>query len=200
MMDFWAKGLENHRKEKIKKLDAIGMDWRGRYDLAWDKYYNALCKYKYEFGNIDIKANYVTPDGIELGAWISNLRTAKNSRRKGYYLTDERIAMLDKLGMIWDKLDYQWEKNYQACVEYYKEHRNLDIPAHYATKEGLRIGAWISRMRKARDGRLKGGAPLTKEQIQRLDAIGMDWQDSFTKQWEYGYAQAKAYYEKHGNK
>lgn len=27
----------------------------------------------------------------------------------------------------------------------------------------------------------------------------MDWQDSFTKQWEYGYAQAKAYYEQHGD-
>ena len=185
-------------EERIRKLDAIGMDWRGRYDLAWDKYYNALCKYKYEFGNIDIKANYVTPDGVELGAWISNLRTAKNSRRKGYYLTDERIAMLNKLGMIWDKLDYQWEKNYSACVKYYKEHRSLDIPAHYATKDGLRIGAWIRRMRKARDGRLKGAQPLTREQIQRLDAIGMDWQDSFTQRWEYGYAKAKEYYARHG--
>ena len=186
-------------EERIKKLDAIGMDWRGKYDLAWEKYYNALCKYKYEFGNIDIKANYVTPEGIELGAWLSNLRTARNSRRRGYYLTGERIAMLDKLGMIWDKIDFQWEKNYQACVEYYEEHRNLDIPAHYATKDGLRIGAWISRMRKARDGRLKNGAPLTKEQIQRLDAIGMEWRDSFTQRWEYGYAKAKDYYEKHGD-
>ena len=186
-------------EERIKKLDAIGMDWRGKYDLAWDKYYNSLCKYKYEFGNIDIKANYVTPDGIELGAWISNLRTAKSARRKGYYLTDERIAMLGRLGMIWDKLDYQWEKNYSACVEYYKEHRSLDIPAHYATKDGLRIGAWIRRMRKARDGRLKGGAPLTQEQIRRLDAIGMEWQDSFTQRWEYGYAKAKEYYAQHGD-
>lgn len=186
-------------EERIKKLDAIGMDWRGKYDLAWDKYYSALCKYKYEFGNIDIKANYVTPDGAELGAWISNLRTAKNSRRRGYYLTDERIAMLDKLGMIWDKLDYQWEKNYHACVEYYKEHRSLDIPAHYATKDGLRIGAWIRRMRKARDGRLKGAQPLTQDQIRRLDAIGMDWQDSFTQRWEYGYAKAKEYYAQHSN-
>lgn len=186
-------------EERIKKLDAIGMDWRCKYDLAWDKYYNAICKYKYEYGNIDIKANYVTPDGIELGAWISNLRTAKNSRRRGYYLTDERIAMLGKLGMIWDKLDYRWEKNYSACVEYYKEHRSLDIPAHYATKDGLRIGAWIRRMRKARDGRLKGAQALTKEQIQRLDAIGMDWQDAFTQRWEYGYAKAKAYYEEHGD-
>ena len=186
-------------EDRITKLDAIGMEWQSKYDRSWDKYYGALCKYKYENGNIDIKANYITEDGIDLGSWIANLRTARRSGRKGYYLTDERIAMLDKLGMIWDKLDYQWEKNYQACVEYYVKNNNLDIPAGYTTAEGLRVGAWIRRMRKARDGRLKGAQQLTQEQIQRLDSIGMDWQDSFTKQWEYGYSQAKAYYEQHGD-
>ena len=186
-------------EDRITKLDAIGMEWQSKYDRSWGKYYGALCKYKYEYGNIDIKADYTTEDGIDLGSWIANLRVARRSGRKGYYLTDERIAMLDKLGMIWDKLDYQWEKNYQACVEYYVKNHNLDIPTGYMTKEGLRVGAWVRRMRKARDGRIKGAQQLTQDQIQRLDAIGMDWQDSFTKQWEYGYAQAKAYYEKHGD-
>ena len=186
-------------EDRITKLDAIGMEWQSKYDRSWEKYYGALCRHKYEYGNIDIKADYTTEDGIDLGSWIANLRVARRSGRKGYYLTDERIAMLDKLGMIWDKLDYQWEKNYQACVEYYVKNHNLDIPAGYTTKEGLRVGAWVRRMRKARDGRIKGAQPLTQDQIQRLDAIGMDWQDSFTKQWEYGYAQAKAYYEKHGD-
>ncbi|OUO90655.1 Helicase associated domain protein [Cloacibacillus sp. An23] len=186
-------------EERIKKLDAIGMEWRNRYDRAWDKYYRGLCEYKYKNGNIDIKAGYVTEDGIDLGNWITNIRASKHGGRKGYYLTDERIAMLDRLGMIWDKLDYQWERNYQACVEYYKTNRDLDIPAHYVAEDGLRIGAWIRRMRKARDGRMKNAAPLTPEQTARLDAIGMEWQDSYTKQWEYGYEQAKAYFAAHGN-
>ena len=186
-------------EERIRKLNAIGMEWQNRYDITWDKYYKALCRYKYDNGNIDIKAGYVTEDGLALGSWITNLRTAKRSGRKGYYLTDERIALLDKLGMIWDKLDYMWELNYQSCAEYYMKKHNLNIPSGYATKEGLKIGAWISRLRKVRDGRIKNAAPLTKEQIARLDAIGMDWQDSYTKRWNYGYEQAKAYYEKHGN-
>ena len=186
-------------EERIQKLNAIGINWQSKYDRAWEKYYNALCKYKYDNGNIDIKANYVTEDGIELGAWISNLRTAKNNRRRGYYLTDERITMLNKLGMIWDKIDFQWEKNYQACVEYYAKHRNLDVPASYTTAGGLRVGAWIRRIRKARDGRLKGGAMLTNEQIARLDAIGMNWQDAYTQRWEYGYSKAKEYYVQHKN-
>lgn len=186
-------------EDRIQKLEAIGIDWHGKYDRAWEKYYNALCKYKYDNGNIDIKANYVTKDGIELGTWVANLRAARRSRRKGFYLTDARIAMLDKLGMIWNKFDYQWEKYYQAGLDYYIKNDNLDIPANYVTKEGLRLGAWVIRMRKTRDGRLKGASPLTQDQIDRLDAIQMNWQDSFTRQWEYGYKQAKAYFDENGN-
>ena len=186
-------------QERITQLESIGMRWQNRYDLSWEKYYRALCEYKLKNGNIDIRANYVTDNGLELGKWICNLRQAKNSGRGGYYLTDERIAALGRLGMIWDKLDYQWELNYLACAEYYLKNHDLNIPAGYTTKEGLRVGAWIRRLRKARDGRVKGAQLLSKNQIQRLDAIGMEWQDSFTKQWEYGYAQAKAYYEKHGD-
>ena len=95
------------------------MRWQNRYDLSWEKYYRALREYKLKNGNIDIRANYVTDNGLELGKWICNLRQAKNSGRGGYYLTDERIAALGRLGMIWDKLDYLWEQNYLACAEYY---------------------------------------------------------------------------------
>ena len=185
-------------KERIEKLESIGMRWKNRYDYSWERFYQALCRYKFNSGNIDIHANYVTPEGLELGKWICNLRQAKNNGRCGYYLTDERIADLNKLGMIWDKVDYQWERNYLACTEYYRKHHNLDIPANYISEEGLRIGAWLRRMRKIRSGRLNGAAPLTEAQIERLDAIHMDWLDTYTRQWEYGYKQALAYHREFG--
>ena len=185
-------------KERIEKLESIGMRWKNRYDYSWERFYQALCRYKFNSGNIDIHANYVTPEGLELGKWICNLRQAKNNGRCGYYLTDERIAALNKLGMIWDKVDYQWERNYLACTEYYRKHHNLDIPANYISEEGLRIGAWLRRMRKIRSGRLNGAAPLTEAQIERLDAIHMDWLDTYTRQWEYGYKQALAYHREFG--
>ena len=96
--------------------------------------------------------------------------------------------------MIWDKLDYQWELNYLACAEYYLKNHDLNISAGYISPNGLRIGAWLRRMRKIRSGRLNGSAPLTREQIERLDAIRMDWLDTYTRQWEYGYEQAKEYH------
>ena len=53
-------------------------------------------------------------------------------------------------------------------------------------------------MRKIRSGRLNGAAPLTEAQIERLDAIHMDWLDTYTRQWEYGYKQALAYHREFG--
>ena len=186
-------------EERITKLENIGMRWKNRYEYSWERYYRALCEYRSKNGNIDIRANYVTSEGLELGKWICNLRQSKNSGRSGYYLTDERIAALNKLGMIWDKLDYQWELNYLACAEYYLKNHDLSIPAGYISPNGLRIGAWLRRMRKIRSGRLNSSAPLTREQIERLDAIRMDWLDTYTRQWEYGYEQAKEYHREFGS-
>ncbi|MEG2184657.1 MAG: Helicase associated domain protein [Cloacibacillus sp.] len=185
--------------DRIAQLDSIAMRWKNRYEYLWERYYDALCRYRSKNGNIDICADYVTPDGLELGKYLCNLRQSKNNGRRGCYLTDERIAVLNKLGMIWDKLDYIWEKNYLACAEYYLIHHHLNIPAGYIDPNGMRIGAWVSRMRKIRSGRLYGSAPLTASQIERLDAIQMDWVDAYTRRWAYGYEQAVAYYREFGS-
>lgn len=44
---------------------------------------------------------------------------------------------------------------------------------------------------------MNGG--LTKEQIARLDSIGMIWMTKPEQQWEKGCAEAAAYYKEHGN-
>ena len=80
----------------------------------------------------------------------------------------------------------------------------------YAGAE-VTIGGWIRRQRLLRrgsrsDGRdgsngEKGGTGvgLTKEQIARLDSIGMVWKTKPEQKWDQGYAEARAYYEANGN-
>ncbi len=97
--------------------------------------------------------------------------------------------------MIWDKLDYLWERNYLACSVYYTTHHDLNIPFDYVAPNGLKIGAWIRRQRQSRTGR--GRNRLTVEQVRRLDAIGMEWEDAYTRQWNYGYQQALKWHAAH---
>lgn len=183
---------------QIEKLDAIGMRWEDWFSIGWNKYYAALCDYKEQNGNIDIAARYRTPDGLPLGNFIRNLRMARSTGKRNGYLTPERIAQLDSMGMIWDKLDYQWEINYLACAKYYLEHGSLDIPSNYVSEDGLKIGTWMRRQRGIRQG-LVNGRTLSEEKIERLNSIGMRWDDSYSSKWEYGYSRAAEYKRTHGH-
>ena len=184
--------------ERIQKLDRIGMVWGSYRDLSWEKYYKEARKYFEEHGNLNTNVNDVTDSGIRLGAWICQLRTYRKSGIQKKYLTEERIRALSGIGMIWDVPDYLWEENFMECLQYYREHGNLDIPNAYISPKGLKIGGWIRRQRLLRRGKTSG-AKLTQEQIARLDGIGMVWKTKPEQQWDKGYAEAKAYYDAYGN-
>ena len=176
---------------RIAKLDAIGMVWEKRSDYLWSHYMAAAAEYRAEYGDLAVPARYVSPNGQRLGRWISNLRFLKENGR----LAQQRIDQLNALGMVWGQHDLQWEKNYRACAQYYAEHGNLDIPTKYVSPEGLRVGEWLRRQRALR----KNAGALSVEQIERLDAIGMDWLDCFERAWEIGFAHAEQYRKEHGD-
>ncbi|MDO4893400.1 MAG: helicase associated domain-containing protein, partial [Eubacteriales bacterium] len=63
---------------------------------------------------------------------------------------------------------------------------------------GIWLAKWLDEQRQIRNGKRKGKS-LTAEQIRRLDNIGMRWEKKEEIQWQQQYADAKAYYEAHGN-
>ena len=183
--------------EQIRKLDTLGMRWESVTDLSWERYYTAAKKYSEEHGDLRVPWRYVTKNGIRLADWIANMRMNRRNGIRNAYLTDERIAALDALGMQWDVLDYLFERNYAAAVEYHRTHGNLDVPAAYVDPNGVKLGAWLRRLCRIRAGKSQRGR-LTEEQIRRLDALGMIWGNRNDLLWEKGFASAKQYWEKHG--
>ena len=85
-------------EEQIAKLDEIGMLWTVREKDRWLEYYKAAEAYAREFGDLCVPDTYVTPDGVKLGQWLSNLKAQYKRSGKGRYLTKERIAALDRIG------------------------------------------------------------------------------------------------------
>ena len=61
--------------------------------------------------------------GVALGSWLSYLRVWEKSGVHRKYLTAERIAALNSIGMIWNVLDYYWEKAYAAEQKKLFEHQ-----------------------------------------------------------------------------
>lgn len=184
-------------KERIAKLDSIGMRWQSVADISWEKYFTAAQKYYDSNGNLDIKTQYVTPDGIRLGSWLAGIRTCRKNGLRSSYLTEERAKQLDGIGMIWSQPDYVWERNYSAALDYYRQHGDLEVPADCVVN-GVRLGRWIVNLRTAASGR-GGYAMPTEAQKQRLDELGMRWTDKASRQWEIGYSHAEEFYKSAGN-
>ena len=88
--------------ERIHLLEKIGMIWTVS-DYKWDEAVRELQKYHDKYGNLDIKARYVTEDGWALGKWVSNLRIKVKKYGLEQTLTEEQQSQLEALGMIWDK-------------------------------------------------------------------------------------------------
>lgn len=91
----------------------------------------------------------------------------------------------------------RWNAMYALAREYYLSHGDLDVPSNYVTPNGERLGTWVNRQRRIRDGKIKGS--LTAERIRALDAIGMSWLDLGEERWNRNFRALKAYYDQHGN-
>lgn len=185
---------------QIDKLNELGMRWESKSDLTWEKYYESAKNYYENNGDLKVPAKFVDENGIELGRWIAQIRVFRKSGIKSRMLSAERIESLDKIGMIWDVLDYLWEENYAAAVRYHREYGNLDVPFDYIDSNGIRLGQWIQTLRSNRKGTIKSGyRELNSEQISRLDALGMIWGNKYEKQWNEAYQLLCEYYKKNGS-
>lgn len=152
-------------QEQVERLDALGMDWTNRNDRKWMSLYDVAAAYYHEHGNLNVPSEYVTPDGVLLGKWVARQRYAYlNPDRSSARVTPERKALLDKLGMVWEKYD-PWQERYDLALAYKTEHGNLEIPSVYKTADGVWLGSWVSRQRQALNS---GSSALSSERRKLL--------------------------------
>jgi len=127
----------------VERLDALGMDWTNRNDRKWMSLYDVAAAYYHEHGNLNVPSEYVTPDGVLLGKWVARQQYARNNPGKSNCkLTPQRVALLDAIGMQWEKPD-PWQHRYEQAQDYLQEHGNLLIPAKYKTDDGIWLGRWL---------------------------------------------------------
>ena len=152
-------------QEQVERLDALGMDWTNRNDRKWMSLYDVAAAYYHEYGNLNVPSEYVTPDGVLLGKWVARQRYAYlNPDRSSARVTPERKALLDKLGMVWEKYD-PWQERYDLALAYKTEHGDLEIPSVYKTADGVWLGSWVSRQRQALNS---GSSALSSERRKLL--------------------------------
>lgn len=127
-----------------------------------------------------------------LGRWVRRQRAAYATGQ----LDERRVARLERLGMVWDSAQADWEDNLAAARLYYGRYGTLAAPRSAVVVEpggaaaralegpsgatGRPIGQWLSNCRRP-------GA-LTAEKAAELAAIDRDWRPAWALDWQRHYA------------
>lgn len=176
---------QNYRKEKlasdrIQSLEKL-FGWAWNTNSYWDRSKSIPIIRKWEQGfkylqafissegHSKVPALYVNDDGYKLGLWVTIQR--QNYRKQK--LTDDRIQSLGKLpGWSWRiRASGKWEHGFKYLKSFVKNEGHARVPFKYVTKDGYKLGAWVSRKRQSY---LKGN--LSEERIQSLEKLpGWTW-------------------------
>lgn len=162
--------LSEDKKELFVKLMNLS-DITCVYDLKFMKHYSLCKEYYEENGNLLIPADYVVyknGEKINLGFWINSQRMSYKGKRAG--LSDEKIKMLEEVGMIWEFSsikEKEWIRKYELLKAYYDTNGDLFVPHNY-TVDGVNLDSWLIRQRY-----LYNNGKLSNERFSKLQEIGV---------------------------
>ena len=150
--------------------------------IKWLQYYD-VCKLYYKaHGNLLIKPDQKFLE-VDIATWLNKQRKNKLVHQ----LSEEQIRLLDDLGFIWNKFDYNWHLKYEEAKEYYLEHNNLLVDESHS------LFIWLKDQRLA-----KRYKKISAEREKLLNEIDMPW-NVFEWSWHKYYLLCEDYYKTHGN-
>ncbi len=120
------------------------------------------------------------------------------------YIVNDRFEVIDEvrdakelLDNLNETLEASWDSLYLCAKRYYEDNGDLNVPFNYKTPEGYSLGTWIFTQRQVHSKKRNG--ILTPEQIEKLESIGMVWDNRYDTVWNSRFQAAKVYYEEHGD-
>lgn len=187
--------FRNHiyQKKDVSKLDInefverIQMQVLGRLDiikkLTWIQSYELLKEYIEKYNRYPTRTELYK--GCILEIWVCHQRMDYNK----HILSDEKIKKLLLLdNWSWNIYDTQWNKNYNALIEFIK--KNNQFPKYYESYNNITVGSWV-REQKKRYYKNK----LSTDKIDKLNKIGIVW-DLDEKHWDEVYEKLCQFIEK----
>ncbi|MGC9501853.1 Helicase associated domain protein [Streptomyces sp. WG7] len=130
--------------------------------------------------------------GFPLGQWTAD---ARRFYARGD-MDEDRVAQLEKLGMIWSHFDVAWEEGLSAARGWAAEHGHLLAPLD-ATFQGAKVGIFLKNARAAarkaqeNEQRRAEGLPmessagaLSDERREQLEDIDPAWCPSWPVTWQ----------------
>jgi len=156
--------------DRLKLLNDLGIQWTRRGELEkykWTEYLMDCTRFLREEKRLPNPGEKGVL-GLKVGSWLYNQR----KRFENMLLTKYQIdGLKDLLGLDLNKgslnpMIEKWDCNYAALKDYVSSTSML--PDRRTVHNDVLIGVWLEYLRKHRNS-------LTKDQIQKLNALGISW-------------------------
>ncbi|MFB8166172.1 DEAD/DEAH box helicase [Streptomyces rubiginosohelvolus] len=186
----------------------------------WRRGVEAAVIFAREHGDLKVPFTYRVPEGEEaegvgwpaslanfpLGQWIADNRRfyARGD------MDEDRIAQLEKLGMVWSHFDVAWEEGLAAARGWAEVNGHLLAPLD-ATHQGYRVGTWLKNARAAArralelEQRQAEGLPveswsgaLSAERREQLEDIDPSWCPAWPVEWQRAFHLVRLHLEEAG--
>ena len=167
-----AAGIKQPAKKRKLSDDSSHSFCQG---MLWNTRFDELCDFAKLNGHCQVPHSYTKSPS--LGRWVKRQRYQYKLRleNKSSNMTEERIAMLEKIGFVWDSHVAAWELRMNELINYSEVYGHCNVPATYMFHQGLAV--WVKRQRQQYKF-FKNGKPscMTEERIAALENIGFEWE------------------------
>ena len=190
----------NLDREKIRRLEALGVDWTPE-ETAWEERLNQLRDFKKEHGHCHVPEGWARHP--ELAEWTREQLRVQGAGK----LRKDRVQALGRAGLLAGMggqpfQQAMWDKRFAELLVYKERFGHTRVPAKWS--ENKPLGHWRHNQRLfRRQGK------LSKERIARLDEIGFEWEEpdrfgasreeKWENLWEGMFAQLKEFKERFGH-
>ncbi|CAJ1945913.1 unnamed protein product [Cylindrotheca closterium] len=155
--------------------ETINPRFRVYQDAQWQEQFEALLKYKQQFGHCNVPHTY--EHDLALSRWVKRQRCQYKLKLDGKRtsMSAERQQKLDDEGFVWDPHTALWETRRAELLEYRAREGNCNVPCRYA--KNPQLGMWVRSQRREYKLLCEGQlSRLTPERYRVLDDMGFVWE------------------------
>lgn len=134
--------------------------------LTWEQRYEQLQHFYRIHGHSDIPKDE-PPEWTGLGQFVQRQRKQYSKWKKGddVFLTSDKIDLLNRLDIVWDKTEVQWRERLEELETFRQEFGHTNVPMSFGT-----LGQWCTKQRRE----FNSGS-MSQSRIDGLNNIGFIW-------------------------
>eukprot|EP00816_Leptocylindrus_hargravesii_P003045 CAMPEP_0196819734 /NCGR_PEP_ID=MMETSP1362-20130617/71927_1 /TAXON_ID=163516 /ORGANISM="Leptocylindrus danicus, Strain CCMP1856" /LENGTH=591 /DNA_ID=CAMNT_0042198315 /DNA_START=74 /DNA_END=1849 /DNA_ORIENTATION=- len=188
----------NMNEERAALLEAEGFVWAVEDKKSFEERMVELRQYRAEHGNIMVPLKYST--NPQLGPWIMNQRIQYRLFKEGKPSTmnNNRVALLEAEGMVWELKGDNWEKRLTELKAYKLRHGDCKVPSRYP--DNPQLGQWVTNQRRQYKLLMQGKKSfMSQRQVHELESLGFVWSLVDQVPWEERFREMQTYKIKHGD-